>query len=320
MTEETPQWTIDYDAIIAGHLARRPSRVWPGLGFAIPMSKEEWWGFPRMPGWKYEYCLRLGADTKIRPFGPHFRIPVERRTCSAPCEIRKVKWKDIPALRRAFAQGFAGYTDYIYSTEKQLLRIGGQILRQFFARERGDLCRQVSCLAIEPGGSGRVIGAALLAPAIGMVRRPPESATQLQPVFVVPGWRRRGVANALVTEVLRRLWNAGQEALVSGCSDYNVVSKQWHLAFGVTEELRYYARRPLFYWMRNELWRREYLEETRGIPLEPLERAKLERWFMALADELDALEREELWFDRRAAGRCLYREEASRYLVRKEKA
>jgi len=155
VTEETPEWTIDYDAIIAGHLARRPSRVWPGLGFAIPMSKEEWWGFPRMPGWKYKY---------------------------------------------------------------------------------------------------------------------------------------------------------------------NVVSKQWHLAFGVTEELRYYARRPLFYWMRNELWRREYLEETRGIPLEPLERAKLERWFMALADELDALEREDPWFDRRAAGRRLYREEASRYLVRKEKA
>ena len=101
--------------------------------------------------------------------------------------------------------------------------------------------------------------------------------------------------------MLRRLWNAGQEALISGCSDYNAASKRWHLAFGVMEELRYHARRPLFYWVRNELSRRAHLQETRGIPFEPLDRAKLEKWFMALADELATLEREEPWFDQRQA-------------------
>ena len=43
-------------------------------------------------------------------------------------------------------------------------------------------------------------------------------ATQLQPVFVVPGWQRRGIATALVSEVLNRLWDAGQESLISGFS------------------------------------------------------------------------------------------------------
>ena len=159
-----------------------------------------------------------------------------------------------------------------------------------------DLCRRASCLAIDPEDPACVIGAALLAPANGVVRRPPESATQLQPVFVIPGWRRRRVATALVAEVLRRLWNAGKEVLISGCSDYNAASKRWHLAFGVTEERCYYAWRPLFYWVRNEISRRAYLEKTRGITFESLDLANLERWFIALADKLDALEREEPWF------------------------
>jgi hypothetical protein len=65
-TEETPESVVDYDAIIDAHLERQPSRLWPGLRFAIPMSQEEWWGFPRFPGWKYEDS-RLGADAQIRP-------------------------------------------------------------------------------------------------------------------------------------------------------------------------------------------------------------------------------------------------------------
>jgi GNAT superfamily N-acetyltransferase len=299
--EKTPEWAIDYDAIIAAHLARQPSRIWPGLRFAIAMSEEEWWGLSRMPGWKYEYCISLGADTQIRPFGPRYRIRVERRATTAPCEICSIKWKDIPGLRRAFAEAFVGYTDYIYSTPEQLLRLGGRVLREFFLRAKDDLCRRASCLAIDPENPACVIGAALLAPADGVVRRPPERATQLQPVFVVPGWWRRRVATALVAEVLRRLWNAGQETLISGCSDYNAASKRWHLALGVTEELRYCARRPLFYWVRNELSRRAYLQETQGIAFDPVERATLERWFMSLADELDALEKEEPWFDQRQA-------------------
>ena len=52
---EAPEWTIDYDAIIGAHLACQPSRVWPGHRFAIPMSEDEWWGFPRFPAWKYEW-------------------------------------------------------------------------------------------------------------------------------------------------------------------------------------------------------------------------------------------------------------------------
>lgn len=100
------------------------------------------------------------------------------------------------------------------------------MLRDFFALGQDSLCRRASCLAVDPENPARVIGAALLAPANRSVRRPPQIATQLQPVFVVPGWRRRAIATALVAEVLRRLLEAGQEALISGCSDYNVASKR----------------------------------------------------------------------------------------------
>jgi hypothetical protein len=89
--KEVLEWEIDYEAIIVAHLAQRPTRVLPGSRFAIPMSKQEWWAFPRMPGWKYEYSNKVGADTEIRPFGPQYRIVVEPRTADAPCEIRSVK-------------------------------------------------------------------------------------------------------------------------------------------------------------------------------------------------------------------------------------
>jgi GNAT superfamily N-acetyltransferase len=320
MSEATPEWVIDYDAIIDAHLARKPSRVWPGLRFAVPMSEDEWWGFPRFPAWKYEWDVRLGADTQIRPFGPHYRIRVVPRNVEAPCEIRSVKWKDVAALKAAFAEAFNGYTDYLYCGEKQLLRLGSAVLRDFFALGKDSLCRRASCLAADPKNPGRVIGAALLAPANGSVRRPPEIATQLQPVFVVLGWRRRGVATALVAEVLRSLWEAGQEALISGCSDYNMVSKRFHVGLGAAEEQRYWARRPLFYWARNEIWRREHLGKTKGIPFEPQERAKLERWLMSLADELEELEAEEFYPDGPRPKRKQFREEAGWCLGRKRKA
>jgi GNAT superfamily N-acetyltransferase len=287
---ETPEWTIDYDAIIGAHLGRKPSRIRPGLRFAIPMSEDEWWGFPRFPAWKYEWDVRLGADTQIRPFGPHYRIRVEPRSVETPCEIRSVKWKDVVALKAAFAEAFNGYTDYLYCREKQLLKLGSAVLRDFFALGKDSLCQRASCIAVHPADPARVIGAAFLASANRSVRRPPQIATQLQPVFVVPGWRRRGVATALVVEVLRRLWEAGQEALISGCSDYNVASRQFHLRLGAAEILRYYSRRPLFYWARNEIWRRKHLEKTKGMPFQGFERAKLEGWLISLADGLDELE------------------------------
>jgi hypothetical protein len=82
---------------------------------------------------------------------------------------------------------------------------------------------------------------------------------------------------------------------------------------------RLYAREPLFYWARNEIWRREHLEKTRGVPFEPQERAKLESWFFALADELDALEAE-FYPDGQQPKRKRYREEAEYYFDRTGKA
>jgi GNAT superfamily N-acetyltransferase len=142
-----------------------------------------------------------------------------------------------PWVRRAFAEAFVGYTDYIYSTPEQLLRLGGRVLREFFLRAKDDLCRWASCLAIDPENPACVIGAALLAPADGVVRRPPERATQLQPVFVVPGGWRRRVATALVAEVLRRLWNAGQETL-RGCLKSPANSNFTESAIGFSPAVR----------------------------------------------------------------------------------
>ena len=238
-------------------------------------------------------------------------------SAEAPYEIRSIKWKDVARLKAAFAEAFNGYIDNLYCGEKQLLRLGSSVLRDFFALGKGCLCRRASCLAVDHEDPARVIGAALLASANESRHTSPEIATQLQPVFVVPEWQRRGVATALVAEVLRRLWSAGQEALKSGCSDYNLPSKRFHLSLGAIEEWRLYAREPLFYWARNEIWRREHLKKRKGIPFEPQERAKLESWFFALADDVDELEAEEFHPDGPQPKRKHYREEAEFYFGEK---
>jgi len=118
---------------------------------------------------------------------------------------------------------------------------------------------------------------------------------------------------------LHRLWSAGQETLISGCSDYNRASKHFHLSLGASEERRFSSRRPLFYWARNEIWRREHLGKTKGIPFEPQERAKLERRLISLADELDELEAEEFYPDGPRPKRKQFREEAGWCLGRGKK-
>jgi hypothetical protein len=105
------------------------------------------------------------------------------RNVEAPCEIRSVKWKDVAALKAAFAEAFNGYTDYLYCGEKQLLKLGSAVLRDFFVLGKDSLCRRASCLAVDPENPGRVIGASLLSNTNISVHRLPAIATQLQPVL-----------------------------------------------------------------------------------------------------------------------------------------
>ena len=138
-----------------------------------------------------------------------------------------------------------------------------------------------------------MIGAALLVPAQDSdERRSRKSLTQLEPVFVVPGWQRRGVATALVSHVLRRLADAGQEVLESGCSDYNMASRRWHLRLGAVEaeESCYYRKIPIFRWIRTEILRQRKISTVFGIPFDRMQMERMTAWRRALAEELNKSE------------------------------
>jgi GNAT superfamily N-acetyltransferase len=277
------------------------------------MSFEDWELFPRMPAWKYEFFRH--PYTTIRPFGPHYRIAVEPRTVDAPCEIRPVKPEDARALRQAFTEAFLDYTDYIYATERQVRKVGGDLIWKFFARGEDDLCRRASCLAVDPANSNRVIGAALLAPTRASDESEPSGGlTQLEPVFVVPDWQRRGVATALVSEVLKRLGDSGEEVLESGCSDYNRASKRWHLRLGAveTEESRYYTKTPFFSWIRGEIFRQRGITAVLGIPFDHGQMERMAEWWSALAKELDELD--EFLYPSRIPRRHTYYDQAREHL------
>jgi len=288
---EIDGWSVDYKSIIAAHLARKPNRVWSGHGFVIPMSMEEWRGFPRMPAWRYEYYAHCGAKTQIRPFGSSYRLTVEPKSIAVVCEIRSIQREDARALRQSFVAAFSGYVDYLYSNETQVGRLCVRLLRKFYSDSNYQLCRKASCLAIDPQDRTRLIGVALLAldPLCDS-----EDRLLLQPIFVAPDWQRRGVATALIAEVFRRLQQGSVEVLRSCCSDHDAASKRWHRAVGMTEKIGFFARRSVFNWLCHEFQRRRFLSEREGIAFELEERLQLEAWLTSLATELDRLREEEL--------------------------
>ena len=246
-----------------------------------------------MPAWRYEYYAHCGAKTRIRPFGPSYRLTVEPKSIAAVCEIRSIQREDARALRQSFVAAFSGYVDYLYSNETQVGRLCVRLLRKFYSDSNSQLCRKASCLAVDPQDRTRVIGAALLAPGplCGS-----EDRLLLQPIFVVPDWQRRGVATALIAEVFRRLQQGGVEVLRSCCSDHNAASKRWHRAVGMTEKTGFFARQSVFDWLCHEFQRRRFLAERKGVAFEPEERLQLEAWLTSLAAELDRLSAEELDF------------------------
>ena len=188
VVEMIDSFEIDYRPIIASHLARTPSTVRPNVGFTIPMSQQDWRALPRMPGWKYEYVYKTGAETQIRPFGPYYRIPVVAKPKVADVELRELRESDSAGFEIAFAKAFSDYVDYLYCSREQLKRIARKLLDSFFSLPRISFSRDASCIAIDPCNSTRIIGAALLAPQrdLGLTLQPIcRRSIQNRPLFTV---------------------------------------------------------------------------------------------------------------------------------------
>ena len=154
--------------------------------------------------------------------------------------IRRATVTDAPVLARHRAEMFRDMgqvTDDLYDTLTEASRA-------YFARAIPE-GRYVAWVAAERNGAGQVIGGAGLelrellprpAPAGGRLVRGPQAL--ILNVFTERSWRRRGVADALMRELLRWCQDNGIESLVLHASDAGRGLYE-KLGFTPTNEMRY---------------------------------------------------------------------------------
>lgn len=231
----------------------------------IAMSVEEFHALPMELGWKYEYWNGTAHITPSHGL-VIATVPVSLREVKAPVEVRRLCDGDADAVNSAFIEAFADSVDYCDCDREAVARGAEYALNDFAKRERRKPST-ASHVAIDPEDSA-VIGAALVS---GGAENP-----ILRILFVAPGWRRRGIAAAVVAAALNRLHELGDARLTSSHLLANEASRRWHRAFGFIEEpdlplTQYYLRH-----VNRELWRKENLGGLGSAEREALE-AEVER-------------------------------------------
>ena len=245
-----------------------------------PMTGDEFQRLPHRLGWTHEY---YGDKAHITPSEMAIvtaSLPVTRQSVAAPCLLRPPKEDDLNALIPAYYAAFADTIDYCDGEMKAIVKAAQKNLTGFFAGERG---RPLPAARLAVDG-GKIVGAAMLV-------EKKDGRAFLDLLFVIPGWRRRGVANALLADALNALHDAGYPELSSRFMLGNEASREWHHRFGFVDKPDRWMTTAYYRHYQHE-WERQ---QAIGA-LSPAEMAALaaqrDHWD-AVIDELDALSRKE---------------------------
>lgn len=239
------------------------------------MSFDEWERLPRPPGWKYEY---YDGCAHVRPNYQYAvtTLTVTPRSVVAPCVLRPASTDDEASLLAVYLNAFGEDPVFCDYTEEQFLEAAQTDLRESFSGRRAPaLPASRVALATET----EIVGAALLS-------YNAEYGPMLNLLFVRHGWRRRGVATALISSVMNALSETGETTLTSCYHLANNASQAWHRAFGFVEkpDLRYAQAYERF--AQQELWRCNQSEGLAAADAAALD-AELRYW----EDQVEALER-----------------------------
>ena len=194
------------------------------LSERTPMTADEFRRLPRKLGWKYEY-----QDGEVHT------TPVEIVVCYElvlkPREEPALKWAvrpplrdDSPKLVEAFAASYGNTVECAGYTEEQVQASAQKTVRNHFAGTRGS-----------PSPVSRIALLKTAVEAAAMVvqdRRGP----LLDILMVRPKQQRKGVATALVSQVVNALLASGEVHLRSRAHLANEASVAWHRKFGFSEE------------------------------------------------------------------------------------
>ncbi len=192
----------------------------------IPMTFEEWDLMPWKFGWKHEY---FGGEAHMTPRHDHvhvrFRGAVSTAELPDGFSMRRVSPDDAPELVGTFIETFEDGVEFCDWTKEMIHDHARTNITEYFDGRRGEPTT-ASRLATE---GKNIVGAVLLC------HRDEEPVLDL--LMVRPGFRRRGIARALVSAAIRELREHGEgENLRSAHHAANEESTAWHRAFGFEEE------------------------------------------------------------------------------------
>ncbi len=242
----------------------------------VPMSVEEYELLPFEPGWKCEYYDGQAHFTP-RDHPVITTLRVASHPINTPCRLRPAQSADADKLIEAYVAAFGTTIEYCDYTDAKLEQAARRVLDEHFSGERGNPLA-ASRVAIDPHDAEKLIGAALLSAG--------QSSARLDLLFVHPAWHGRGVATALVAEAVNHLHLYGEARLMSRYHIGNDASRRWHQRFGFVEEPDLPRARLYCTAVRQELWRREQLDD-----LTPEEHARLQAELDGWQAQVDELER-----------------------------
>lgn len=188
----------------------------------IPMTIEEFETMPHRLGWKHEYWDGMARLSPSHTAIATVKMTIAQRTIvDPPCEIRPLNEDDTARLHPAYVAAFHDTIDYCNRSLASVKVAAVENLQNYFTEKRGKRL-DASRIAIY---RKRVVGAALIV-------EKKDGQPFLYLLFVVPKWQRKGVANALMSEVMNVLYAAGYTTLTSRYMLGNDESRAWHERFG----------------------------------------------------------------------------------------
>lgn len=241
-----------------------------------------WEEFERMPwrfGWKHEYwdgCAHL--------------TPRAESAVTACVTQRAVEAADAEDLIECFIETFQEGVEFCDWQAEQFQAHARRNITGYFAGRRGaphEVSRLATSNEAETGAiqtstvsAQRIIAAALF------IQKP--DAPVLDLLMVRPGFRRRGIARALIIAAMNDLHARGFENLRSAYVVSNEESAAWHRAFGFSEEPGLHLARLRREFFRHEMWRYETLSGVDARNTYARLKAECEFW-QGRVDELEAI-------------------------------
>ena len=236
------------------------------------MSIEEFETMSHPFGWKAEYWDNH-AHFSPREHIVKTRVVLKPQALMGAFKVMPVSESLVEQMIEAFFESFRNSVEFCNWPESEIRLHAQKNINGYFQGSRGKPL-PASVMVMKPN-TNQVVGLALF-----LENR--EGHAELDLLYVVPSYQRKGMATQMVASVAKILYDQGLQTLYSAYHICNEGSRNWQHSFGFVEILDPFYCRLKYAWYSHEIWRRERLGINEDVS--ELETEK-DRWYSQLTDD-----------------------------------